>query len=234
LIASGAESVTSYDPATGKELWQTEGLISHAIPSPLVADDLVFVYAGSHDKRGYAVRIGENPGRVLWRHDKGTAYVTAYAATKAFNLVLAEGLWDELREHGVDVLACRAGATRTPAFERSKPAPGPAPIMDAGPVAAQALDALGKAPSMVPGVRNGAVAFFMQRFMPRRAAVATMGKATRKMYGARYFSAAAPLPTGRQSTTQACCHSGTTEERCAALFGAADKNAAGRERGSFR
>ncbi len=113
---------------------------------------------------------------------QGTPYVAAYAATKAFNLVLAEGLWDELREHGVDVLACRAGATRTPAFERSKPAPGPAPIMDAGPVAVEALDALGAAPSMVPGVLNGAVAFLMQRIMPRKAAVATMGRATRKMY----------------------------------------------------
>src|SRR5262249_10979000 len=100
----------------------------------------------------------------------------------AFDLVLAEALWDELREHGVDVLACRAGATRTPAFERSRPKPGPAPIMDAQPVAAQALDALGKAPSMVPGALYGAAAFLMQRLLPRRAAVATMGKSTRKMY----------------------------------------------------
>ena len=43
----------------------------------LVADDLVFVYAGSHDKRGYAVRVGENPSKVLWRYDKGTAYVAS-------------------------------------------------------------------------------------------------------------------------------------------------------------
>jgi outer membrane protein assembly factor BamB len=77
LIASGAESVVSYDPATGKELWQSEGLISHAIPSPLVADDLVFVYAGSHDKRGYALRVGENSSKIVWRHDKGTAYVAS-------------------------------------------------------------------------------------------------------------------------------------------------------------
>jgi hypothetical protein len=113
---------------------------------------------------------------------QGTPYVTTYAATKAFDLVLAEGLWDELREHGVDVLGCRAGVTRTPAYERSNPAPGPAPVMEARPVAVQALDALGKAPSMVPGALNGAVAFLMQRLMPRRAAVATMGRATRKMY----------------------------------------------------
>jgi hypothetical protein len=35
---------------------------------------------------------------------------------------------------------------------------------------------------MVPGVMNAAAAFFMQRIMPRKAAVATMGSATRKMY----------------------------------------------------
>jgi outer membrane protein assembly factor BamB len=45
--------------------------------APLVADDLVFLYAGSHDKRGYAVRLGESAGRILWRHDKGTAYVAS-------------------------------------------------------------------------------------------------------------------------------------------------------------
>lgn len=75
LIASGAESVVSYDPATGKELWQSEGVVSHAIPTALAGDDMVFVYAGSHDKRGYAVSLGSN--KVLWRHDKGTAYVSS-------------------------------------------------------------------------------------------------------------------------------------------------------------
>jgi short-subunit dehydrogenase len=137
------------------------------------------------DELGRAMAARGRGGIVLMSSlagTQGTPYVSTYAATKAFNLVLAEGLWDELRGQGVDVLACRAGATSTPAFERSKPAPGPAPIMDAGPVAVQALDALGKAPSMVPGARNRAVAFLMQRVLPRRAAVATMGRATRKMY----------------------------------------------------
>lgn len=81
LIASGAEFVTSYDPATGKELWQVEGVVSHAIPTPLAGDGVAFVYAGSHDKRGYAIRLGDdssgNSNRVLWRHDKGTAYVAS-------------------------------------------------------------------------------------------------------------------------------------------------------------
>ena len=75
LIASGAESVVSYDPLTGKELWQSEGLVSHAIPTPLAGDNFVFVYAGSHDKRGYALSTGSN--KILWRHDKGMAYVSS-------------------------------------------------------------------------------------------------------------------------------------------------------------
>src|SRR5262249_44692273 len=96
---------------------------------------------------------------------QGTAYVSTYAATKAFNLVLAESLWDELRERGVDVLACRAGPTRTPAYERSNPASSLAPMMEARPVAAQALAALGVTPSMVPGVANAVTAFVMTRLL---------------------------------------------------------------------
>ena len=72
---------------------------------------------------------------------QGTPFVATYAATKAFNLVLAEGLWDELRESGVDVLACRAGATRTPAYEQSRPASQEAPLMEPGPVVVEALNA---------------------------------------------------------------------------------------------
>jgi hypothetical protein len=45
---------------------------------------------------------------------QGSAYISTYSATKAFNIVLAEGLWKEWRRNGVDVLACIAGAIRTP------------------------------------------------------------------------------------------------------------------------
>ena len=58
---------------------------------------------------------------------QGSPLVATYAATKAFNTVFAEGLWYELRREGVDVMACCAGATRTPAYEASKPAIGSKP-----------------------------------------------------------------------------------------------------------
>lgn len=113
---------------------------------------------------------------------QGSPMVAAYAASKAFDLVLAESLWDELRGNGVDVLACRAGATRTPAFEASKPV-GSTPMMEPAPVVRQALAALGRGPSMVPGGFNRVAAFFLGRVMPRAAAIRTLGRATRKLYG---------------------------------------------------
>ncbi len=77
LIASGGESVIAYDPATGKELWRAEGVSSYAIPSPVAGHDMVFVSAGSEDKRALAIRTGDvdAKSRIVWRYEKGTAYV---------------------------------------------------------------------------------------------------------------------------------------------------------------
>jgi short-subunit dehydrogenase len=113
---------------------------------------------------------------------QGSPMIAAYAASKAFNLVLAESLWDELRSSGVDVLACRAGATRTPGYQASKPI-GSTPLMEPGPVVTAALASLGRGPSIVPGRFNRLASFFLNRLMPRTLAIRTMGRATRKIYG---------------------------------------------------
>lgn len=72
LIASGAETVIAYDPATGKELWRTDGTRSHPIPSPVSTRGLLFLTAGSSAKVVLAVKPG---GEVTWRYNKGAAYV---------------------------------------------------------------------------------------------------------------------------------------------------------------
>ena len=112
---------------------------------------------------------------------QGSPLVATYAATKAFDLVLAEGLWDELGALGVDVLACRAGATRTPNYEASQPN-GKVPLMEPEAVARRALDSLGKRPSVVPGFINRLGDVFMTRLLSRRAAIRFMGKTTRRLY----------------------------------------------------
>lgn len=114
---------------------------------------------------------------------QGAPMLATYGATKAFDRVLAEGLWEELHAEGVDVIACCAGATRTPAYEASRPVGDPAMIMESGPVVKETLAALGRTPSFLPGMANRAAGFLMERLFPRSAAIRTMGKATRKMYG---------------------------------------------------
>jgi short-subunit dehydrogenase len=52
---------------------------------------------------------------------QGSPGFSSYAATKAFNLVLGESLWYELREHGVDVLSYVPGPTNTPGMRKSLP-----------------------------------------------------------------------------------------------------------------
>ena len=112
---------------------------------------------------------------------QGCPMVVSYAASKAFEIVLAEGLWDELRPAGVDVLACRAGPTRTPSYEASRPRKK-VPMMEPGPVAEEALAALGRKPVVVAGRLNRAVNFVMQRLLSRPAAIRFMGNSTRQMY----------------------------------------------------
>jgi hypothetical protein len=113
---------------------------------------------------------------------QGGPFVAHYAATKAYNLVLAEGLWDEWRAHGVDVLACCPGATLTPGYLGSRsPEPGrfAPPEMRPADVVAEALAALGRTPSVVAGRQNRLGAFVLQRIFSRRRAVTTMGRVGR-------------------------------------------------------
>jgi len=105
---------------------------------------------------------------------QGSQRLATYAATKAFNAILAEGLWRELKPHGVDVVACVAGAIMTPGYaqaEATKPAPG---TLAPAAVAEQALDALGKGPIVIPGAVNKVGRFVLTRLLSRRAAIAMM------------------------------------------------------------
>jgi short-subunit dehydrogenase len=117
---------------------------------------------------------------------QGGPWLATYAASKAFNLVLAEGLWDELHQQGVDVVACRAGATRTPGYAASQPQPSRVPLLEPDRVVRETLNALGRKPSLVPGLFYRFSAFVMNRLLPRRMAVRIMGRATRQLYANRH------------------------------------------------
>jgi short-subunit dehydrogenase len=124
------------------------------------------------NKRGGIVLMSSLAGT------QGSPRLVTYAATKAFNAVLAEGLWRELKPHGVDVIACVAGAILTPGYqeaEKNEAAPGTLAACD---VAEAALQALGKGPIVIPGGMNKFARFVMGRLLTRKAAVGMMSKNT--------------------------------------------------------
>ncbi len=85
-----------------------------------------------------------------------TPYLACYGATKAFDLMLAESLWAELKGSGIDVLALCPGVTPTEFQEIANvKSLGPAIAMTTREeVVEAALAAFGKKPTVVPGVVN--------------------------------------------------------------------------------
>jgi short-subunit dehydrogenase len=88
----------------------------------------------------------------------GGALLIPYAATKAFDLVLAESLWAEWRASGVDVLALVLGATDTPSLRRSLDKHGGhmGELADPSAVALEAIEHLGDGPTWSYGMPNPA------------------------------------------------------------------------------
>ena len=113
--------------------------------------------------------------------ETGAAQVALYSATKAFDLVLAEGLWYELRDRGVDVVAIRPGSTRTPGWQSTQPPSGDLKgVMEPADVVRDALAALGTTPSIAAGAANRAAEAAF-RSMTRRDVIELMSSITSRL-----------------------------------------------------
>ena len=117
----------------------------------------------------------------------GAPVVANYAATKAYGLDLAAGLWAELEQTGVDVLAVCPGLVRTREIELRPPDLAAAPLvpmMEPAEGAEQALIALEarRGPVVAPGWHNRLSSFAMARLAPRRAALRLLKSTMRKLY----------------------------------------------------
>ncbi len=126
-------------------------------------------------RRGGIILVGSLAGYL------GQAQISVYSAVKAFSRVFAEGLWLEMREHGVDVLQLVLGVTRTPAMERAGldfDIPG-LNVAEPGDVAREGLSHLPFGPGWVAG-GNAAVAE-QRSGMDRARLVAGAHKAMKRM-----------------------------------------------------
>jgi len=104
----------------------------------------------------------------------GNPYNVGYAASKAYDLVLAEGLWYEYGKHNVDVIACIAGLTKTheTISDDAKTSGGRAMMPED--VVEEALAKLGKEPAMVPGKGNRRFHFMATRLLSRKRLISMM------------------------------------------------------------
>ena len=131
------------------------------------------------EKRGGIILMSSLAG------NQGSGFLSTYAATKAFNRILAESLWYEWKTKGVDVIGCVAGSILTPNYIQSNPkkisrfAPKPQLPED---VVKECFSKIGRTPSFISGGSNKIACFLMNRVFSVRRAVNLMGNTTRTMY----------------------------------------------------
>ena len=80
VIVNGTNRVRSYRLADGEIVWQCGGQTVNAIPSPVLADGLVYCMSGYRGSLAVAIPLdaqGDLTGtdKITWRHDTGTPYV---------------------------------------------------------------------------------------------------------------------------------------------------------------
>ena len=135
LVTAGNQAIIGYDPATGRELWRMKGLASNAVPSPVAGDGIVVLSAGYPTKLAMAVRPGGSgdvteTDRVLWKYDKGTAYVPSP--------ILVGGLVYLVTDKGL--ISCLDAKTGKVHYEGGRPPVGASymasPVAVGGPPAA--------------------------------------------------------------------------------------------------
>jgi short-subunit dehydrogenase len=161
LVAYCAGADPNYEPFLANPVDTAVAMVQRNCAVPV---QMCHHFAGPMAARGRGgiVLVGSGAGLV------GAPNIAAYAATKAFDMVLGEALWAELHDQGIDVLSLVLGLTDTPALRRllarrgvlagpddDRPIPG---AVSADDVARDALEHLADGPTWFVGdmVRDGA------------------------------------------------------------------------------
>jgi short-subunit dehydrogenase len=116
----------------------------------------------------------------------GSRFMAAYSASKAFTLCLAEALWDELHDHGVDVLTLVMHMTDTPALRTllvEKGLPIPDNIARPEDVAALGLARLPHGPVQNWGLEDDDPGYALLSAAVRRKRTVAVGEASAHVFG---------------------------------------------------
>ncbi len=140
------------------ELEKELALLDVNCRAPLVLSH-VFGRQMAERKRGGIIFVSSVSGYLA------TPFEASYAASKVYELFLAESLGYELKEDGVDVLALCPGSTDTEFHKVSGSRPVAAMAVE--PVVELALKNLGRKPVAIPGWHNRLLVYLL-KFTPRR------------------------------------------------------------------
>ncbi len=129
LITSANEAIIAYDPATGKEYWRCKGVAANAVATPVAGQGLVIVSAGFPAKNIIAIRPGgsgdiEGTDRIVWRYNKGTAYVPSPILYNEYLYLMSDA----------GIVTCLEAATGKVVYEGGR-VPVPTKFYGASPVA---------------------------------------------------------------------------------------------------
>lgn len=115
IVVSATNRVRSYDPETGKVLWESGGLGANAIPVPVSQNGLVYVMSGYRDPKMMAIKLGRQgdvtgSDAIVWSHTRGVPYtaspilyenklyvVTDNGLVSAFNATSGEPYYHQAR-----------------------------------------------------------------------------------------------------------------------------------------
>jgi len=114
----------------------------------------------------------------------GSPYFCHYAATKGYGLNLATGLWSELRNEGIDVLAVCPGMTDTKPVRDQRldqDLPFYIPMTAPSSVARAALRAVGKQPVVVPSWGDRMSGALTSKLLPRGWTLSLMKRSIEKI-----------------------------------------------------
>jgi outer membrane protein assembly factor BamB len=81
-VVSASKRVRSYDPSTGRLIWECAGLGSNVIPAPVAAAGMVYVMSGHRDPNLLAIRFGRQgdltgTDAIAWTNNRGNPYTAS-------------------------------------------------------------------------------------------------------------------------------------------------------------
>jgi outer membrane protein assembly factor BamB len=115
IVVSATTRVRSYDPESGKVLWESAGLGANVIPVPVYQNGHVYVMSGYRDPKMMAIKLGKQgdltgSDSIVWSHTRGVPYtaspvlnenrlyvVTDNGMVSAFNATTGEPYYAQTR-----------------------------------------------------------------------------------------------------------------------------------------